>query len=191
MWISVLRLLDGVSRGLSKVIERLLGVALIAIFSIIVAEVLGRGYLGFTLPWMPEAVGFLLAFITFAGMSCHVQRRKLLALTFVKEKVFHSDRMAVAFDIAVWVILLFYTIVLVVVGLEFAERGLGRYTTSRVFHIYHARLIVPLGGGLILLQGVINLITDVDRLFAGDQRRKKIYGQSAGAEVAPKGDELL
>ena len=164
---------------------------LIGVFSIIVAEVLGRGYLGFTLPWMPEAVGFLLAFITFVGMSCHVQRRRLLALTFVKERLFRSDRMVVAFDIAVWLILIFYTVILVVVGMEFAERGFGRYTTSRVFHIYHARLIVPLGGGLILLQGMINLIKDVDILFSGGQRRKEMYGDSYGGEDASKEDDLL
>lgn len=148
----------------NKVMEHLIGIALIILFVIIFSEVMGRSYLGFTLPWMPEAVGFLLAFITFGGMSCWVHRRKLLAIRFLKTKLVATERAALWFDIFTWVILGAYAFLLMTVGFEFAGRAIDHYTPSRMFSLYYARMILPFGGALIMMQSLNNLFQDILRL---------------------------
>ena len=176
-----------VSGVVNWLMENLIGIALIILFVVIVGEVAGRSYLGFTLPWMPEAVGFLLAFITFAGMSCWVYRRKLLAIRFLKSKFINSERASLIFDIFTWVILGGYAFLLMTVGVEFAGRAGGQYTPSRVFSLYHARLILPLGGALILFQALNNLLQDGLRVLGVSSESFPDSGAAENEQVLPDG----
>ena len=161
------RILEWVERFsilLAKLVETLVTVALIMLFVLIVSEVIARGYLNMTIAWMMEAVGFLLAFITFLGISVHVYEKKLLSLEFLRERIFRTERAITLFSIFTWCILVAYAYVLVTEGLVFAERGIARFTPSRRFELYHVRLIVPVGGVLVLVQGLMNIVKDLAKL---------------------------
>ncbi len=164
----ILEWIERISAGLAKIVEYLVAVALVFLFVLIFSEIVGRSLLGVTIAWMMEAVGFLLAFITFLGISVHVYRRKLLSLEFVREKLFRTPRAITFFSIFTWLVLLAYAYVLITEGLVFAERGIDRLTPSRRFELYHMRLILPVGGVLVFVQGVLNIAKEIGQLVGID-----------------------
>lgn len=153
--------IEKVSYILAVVIEKLIGIALIIIFVLIFAEVIGRLYFSYTIVWMMEATGFLLAIIVFFGMSVVIYRKELLSVDFVKEKLLRSLKSKTYFNIFVWLIVAIYSYILIKEGLVFAIRGIGRFTPTRLFEFYHIRMILPVGGMMIFVQAICNIVKEI------------------------------
>lgn len=153
--------IEKLSYILAVIIEKLIGIALIMIFVLIFAEVIGRAYFSYTIVWMMEATGFLLAIIIFFGMSIHIYKKNLLSVDFIKERLFRSPKSQSYFNIFVWLLIAIYSYILIKEGLVFAVRGIGRFTPTRIFEFYQVRMILPTGGILILVQAICNTIKEI------------------------------
>ena len=109
-------------------------------------------------------MAYTTAFIGSIGFSSLVHRRSLLTITFVRDKF--PEILGRVFDILIWIGIILYFRLFITYGLVFAQSAVGRFSPSQVFELSQVRMIIPVGGALIVLQAIKNIIQDVNRWVA-------------------------
>lgn len=160
----VARPLDNLARKINVVIEAAITMALVGILSVLIVTVIGRYFFRIAAPWILEFVGYATAFIGAFGFSCLVHRRTLLAITFLRDKL--PLRAKKIFGILIWGLLIFYFRLIVEHGFAFAVSAAGRFSDSLVFPLEYVRMILPVGGLLIVFQAANNIVQDLLELAA-------------------------
>lgn len=164
----VARPLDNVARKINAVIEASITMALVGILSVLIVTVMSRYFFRIAAPWILEFVGYATAFIGAFGFSCLVRRRTLLAITFLREKL--PLKAKKIFGIVIWGLLIFYFRIIVEHGFAFAISAAGRFSDSLVFPLEYVRMILPVGGLLIVFQAANNILQDLLELTSVSEK---------------------
>ena len=152
-------LLNKFSRGVNIVVEALITASLASILALLIVTVFSRYLFRISAPWAPEYVSYATALIGAFGFSCLVYRRTLLSITFLRDKF--SITAGRVFDLLVWVGIILYFRLFVTYGLIFAESVRGQFSPSRAFRLEQVRLLMPIGGVLIVFQAFNNVVQDI------------------------------
>jgi len=139
--------------GYVDVVSRwFMGFALFGVLCMLLLQILIRYVLPFPAPWVEEVAVYLSGYVALVGMSVclranyHLEVDLLVAMLPTRVRKLHR-----VFLMAVVAIFALY---LMKYGMKFVELGWGQVSPSSYLYVSHARLSVPIGGLLLLLQSL-------------------------------------
>jgi len=144
-----------------------MGVALLGILSMLLLQILIRYILPFPAPWVEEMAVYMSGFVAMIGMSVclrasfHLEVDILVNLFPWRVRKIHR--------IFLMAVVALFALYLIKYGLIFVELGRGQVSPSSYLYVSHARMSVPIGGLLLLLQSITMMGRAVLELSAGEQ----------------------
>lgn len=178
------RPMNKIAHGINVVVEVIVVMALVSVLVLLIVTVVGRYVFRISAPWVPEFVAYATAVIGAFGFSCLVHRRTLLAITFITDKF--PAAASKAFDLLVWIGIILYFWLFIRYGIVFAESARGQFTPSLAFRLGQVRLIMPIGGVLIVFQALNNLVQDVHAWLAEDKIAGSTDSQKSTTSTATR-----
>lgn len=130
-----------------------IGVALLAALLFLITQVLVRYILPFPLPWLEEAATYLSAYIAMVGTAVCLRSSYHLQVDLLQTALPTKAQYLLVFfqNFLVFCFALF----LVRYGIQFVELGWGQSSPSTYFMVSHARMAMPIGGVLLMLQSLV------------------------------------
>ncbi|MGH1482458.1 MAG: TRAP transporter small permease [Geminicoccales bacterium] len=144
-----------------------MGVALLGILSMLLLQILIRYILPFPAPWVEEMAVYMSGFVAMVGMSVclrasfHLEVDILVNLFPWRVRKIHR--------IFLMAVVALFALYLIKYGLIFVELGRGQVSPSSYLYVSHARMSVPIGGLLLLLQSMTMMGRAVLELSAGEE----------------------
>ncbi len=129
-----------------------MGLALLGILCMLLLQILIRYVLPYPAPWVEEVAVYLSGYVALVGMSVclranyHLEVDLLVLMLPVRLRKLHR--------ILLMAIVAFFALYLIKYGLKFVELGQGQVSPSSYLFVSHARMAVPIGGALLLMQSV-------------------------------------
>ncbi len=170
---------DRFAGWVDAVAKVVIGAAMLGAFAMLLFQVLVRYVLPFPVPWVEEAATYLSAYMALIGASVCLRAGYHLQVDLLRDRlppggqhllmVFHS------------LLVMGFGLFLFWYGLDFVALGWGQTSPSTYFMVSHARMAMPIGGVLLMLQAGVMAGRSVCA-FA-DHRR--------GSQGPPAGGQLL
>lgn len=144
---------DRFAGWMDAVARVLIGAALLAAFSLLLFQVVVRYVLPFPVPWVEEAATYLSAYIAMIGTSVCLRAGYHLQVDLLRDKLpVGGQYLLIAFQN----FLVFgFGVFLLRYGIRFMELGAGQTSPSTYFMVSHARLAMPIGGALLMMQAIV------------------------------------
>jgi len=144
-----------------------IGLALAGAFLLLVFQVLVRYVLPFPVPWIEEAAIYLCGYIAMVGAAVCLRQGFHLQVDLLQEALKPTARHALI--IFQNLVVIFFGLFLVKYGWAFAMLGWGQTSPSSYFLVSYARMAMPIGGVLLILQAVV--MTGREICALADHRR--------------------
>ena len=159
-------LCDKVAKRISAIVEASVVFALMGVLGLVIFTIVSRYFFHVSAPWVFELVTIGIAYVATFGFSCLVQRKSLLSITFLSDRI--PPKGKVVFHLCMWILFVMYFQWFVTNGVAFAENVRGQLSPSGVFDLFYPRLIIPAGGVLIIFQGFNNVMQYFVRVVVPD-----------------------
>ena len=134
-------------------------VVLATLFSVVtllaVLQIISR-YLGWQMSWTSEAMRFLFIWFVMIGSAYALREKKHIVVDFISDSL--SARVVKWIDIAMYLVIGIFTLVLIKYGFEVAEVTRNQSSPIMRIPMSYAFLSIPLGGVLMLLYGILNIV---------------------------------
>lgn len=153
--------------GVAKVI---IGTALLLAFGLLLFQVLVRYVLPFPVPWLEEAATYLSGYMAMLGVSVCLRAGFHLQVDLLRDAlpVVGQHLLMILQNLLVFGFGLF----LLRYGIAFVELGHGQTSPSTFFYVSHARLAMPVGGALLMLQALV--LVGRSAIALADHRRDSV-----------------
>ncbi|MFK8083681.1 MAG: TRAP transporter small permease [Granulosicoccus sp.] len=139
--------------GYVDIISRwFMGAALLGILCMLLLQILIRYVLPFPAPWVEEVAVYLSGYVALIGMSVCLRANYHLEVDLLVQLL--PSRLRKLHRVFLMAIVAFFALYLIKYGMKFVELGWGQVSPSSYLYVSHARLAVPIGGVLLLLQSV-------------------------------------
>ena len=129
-----------------------MGMAMLGILAMLILQVLIRYVLPFPAPWVEEMAVYLSGYVALVGMSVCLRASFHLEVDLLVNTM--SRRMRRMHTTFLMAIVALFAVYLIKYGMKFVELGFGQVSPSSYLYVSYARLSVPLGGVLLLLQAI-------------------------------------
>ncbi|MFK7860644.1 MAG: TRAP transporter small permease [Granulosicoccus sp.] len=137
--------------GILDVISRwFMGAALLGILCMLLLQILIRYVLPFPAPWVEEVAVYLSGYVALIGMSVCLRANYHLEVDLLVQLL--PKRLQKLHRVFLMAVVAFFALYLIKYGMKFVELGWGQVSPSSYLYVSHARLAVPVGGVLLLLQ---------------------------------------
>lgn len=155
-----------------------MGAALLGILVMLVFQVLVRYILPFPVPWVEEVAIYLSGYVALVGMSVCLRASFHLEVTLLVELL--PEQIRLAHVVLLNILVAAFAVYLIKYGAKFVELGVGQTTPSSYLMISHARMALPIGGTLLLLQA----LTMMGRAVIA------LHEHRAGSDQPPAGGQI-
>ncbi|MDE0969834.1 MAG: TRAP transporter small permease [Octadecabacter sp.] len=170
---------DHIMGVVDRAAQWIIGLALGGVFVLLVTQVLVRYVLPFPLPWVEEAAVYLSGYVALIGASVCLRAGFHIQVDLLRDRL--GPQMQYALVIFQQLLLVGFALFLLRYGIKFVELGWGQTSPSSYFLVSHARMAMPVGGLLLLLQA----IAMIGRAVIGlSEERSPPQGPSAGGHLA-------
>ena len=129
-----------------------MGMAMLGILAMLLLQILIRYVLPFPAPWVEEIAVYLSGYVALVGMSVCLRASFHLEVDLLVNTM--SRRMRRVHTVFLMAVVALFAVYLIRYGMKFVELGLGQVSPSSYLYVSHARLSVPIGGVLLLLQAM-------------------------------------
>ena len=150
--ISAIGLWDRVTGYIDTAARWFMGLALFGILMMLLLQIMIRYVLPFPAPWVEEMAVYLSGSVALVGMSVCLRANYHLEVDLLVGKL--PKRARKIHRIFLMAIVALFALYLIKYGMKFVELGRGQVSPSSYLYVSHARLSVPIGGGLLLLQAI-------------------------------------
>jgi TRAP-type transport system small permease protein len=168
--------------GLSRILELVVGLQLILIVLIALAEVLFRYFFYSSIVWSAELNRFLFIWLAFLGAAAAVHHRMHFRLTLLWRSLTANARARL--EVAVDVTMGAFGFVLLIKGLEIVGRTAGQRSSALLLPMPIVYTVVPLSGALVILFVLLRLIQVVQAGGLTDPRNEYHSEQSPASDPA-------
>lgn len=154
---------DRTTLYIDKGVQVVIGLAMLAMFGLLLLSVLSRYVIATPFFWLTEGAGYLSALVGLWGSSSCIRYGGHMQVHILQDqfKKYYVGRRILAplFLIIVNSMVVYYSYALFIrAGFSFADMGRTEYSPSGFFIVFWPRMIMPVGGILISLQA-LNLIS--------------------------------
>ena len=129
-----------------------MGMAMLGILAMLLLQILIRYVLPFPAPWVEEMAVYLSGYVALVGMSVCLRASFHLEVDLLVNTM--SRRMRRVHSTFLMAIVALFAVYLIRYGMKFVELGYGQVSPSSYLYVSYARLSVPIGGVLLLLQAI-------------------------------------
>ena len=129
-----------------------MGIAMLGILTMLLLQILIRYVLPFPAPWVEEMAVYLSGYVALVGMSVCLRASFHLEVDLLVNTL--SRRARRAHKALLMAVVALFAIYLIRYGMKFVELGRGQVSPSSYLYVSYARLSVPIGGVLLLLQAI-------------------------------------
>ncbi|TGD41743.1 TRAP transporter small permease [Pseudotabrizicola sediminis] len=144
---------DRTMGGLDLLCRWAIGLALGGAFLLLVFQVLVRYVLPFPFPWIEEAAVYLCGYIAMIGAAVCLRQGFHLQVDLLQDALGPQAQFVLIFIQNI--IVIFFGLFLVKYGYRFVMLGWGQTSPSSYFLVSYARMAMPVGGVLIILQALV------------------------------------
>ena len=146
-------------------VGRVTGLLIVAVVLVILREVIGRSVFHAPSLWADESMTYLagLAYVLGGGYALLHRKHVLVDLVYQPIKN-RGGALRTIFDIAAFALFAVYCVALIWYGWNMGFTSFGQHEGSGTLWnppIWPLKLAIPLGGLLLLVQGVANLLVDL------------------------------
>ena len=142
--------LDAIAGWIDNVARVAIAAALLFAFGLLLFQVLVRYILPFPVAWLEEAATYLSGYMAMVGTSVCLRAGYHLQVDLLRDALPAAARHLLMF---IQNVLVFsFGVFLVRYGIAFVELGAGQTSPSTFFMVSHARMAMPIGGALLMLQ---------------------------------------
>lgn len=135
---------------LDLVAQWAIGLALGLVFILLVTQVLVRYVLPFPLPWVEEAATYMSGYVAMIGASVCLRSGFHLQVDLLRDRL--GPQIQFYLMIIQQLLVFGFGLFLLRYGIKFVELGWGQTSPSSYFLVSYARMAMPVGGVLIMLQ---------------------------------------
>lgn len=143
---------DRLLGGVDTVARWAIGLSLGGVFILLVTQVLVRYVLPFPLPWVEEGATYLSGYVAMIGAAVCLRDGFHLQVDLLRDRL--GPQMQFCLLIFQQLLVLGFGLFLVRYGIKFVELGWGQTSPSSYFMVSHARMAMPIGGVLLILQAI-------------------------------------
>ncbi len=129
-----------------------MGFALLGVLCMLLLQILIRYVLPFPAPWVEEVAVYLSGYVALVGMSVCLRANYHLEVDLLVLML--PTRLRKLHRVFLMAVVAIFALYLIKYGLKFVELGWGQVSPSSYLYVSHARLSVPIGGLLLLLQSL-------------------------------------
>jgi len=140
---------DSLASGLARIVEAVVGLLLILIVFVALAEVLFRYFFYSSIVWSAELDRFLFIWLTFLGGAAAVHHRMHFRLTLIWRALSRNTRARL--ETGVDAVVVGFALVLLSQGLEIISRTSGQRSSAILLPMPLVYTVIPLSGALIIL----------------------------------------
>ena len=144
-WDRLTGIVDSISRWF-------MGLALFGILCMLLLQILIRYVLPYPAPWVEEVAVYLSGYVALVGMSVCLRANYHLEVDLLVQLL--PRRLRKLHKVLLMGIVAFFSLYLIKYGYKFVELGWGQLSPSSYLFVSHARLAVPIGGVLLLMQSI-------------------------------------
>lgn len=156
-----------------------IGAALLCAFGLLLFQVLVRYVLPFPVPWLEEAATYLSGYMAMLGASVCLRAGFHLQVDLLRDALPAGGQHVL---MMLQNLLVFgFGLFLLRYGIDFVALGWGQTSPSTFFYVSHARLAMPIGGALLMLQAAVMVGRSICAL--ADHRRGDV-GPPAGGHLS-------
>lgn len=171
--------LDRVAGWIDNVARVVIGAALLMAFCLLLFQVLVRYVLPFPVPWLEEAATYLSGYMAMIGASVCLRVGYHLQVDLLRDALPVSGQHIL---MIIQNLLVFgFGLFLLRYGIAFVQLGQGQTSPSTFFLVSHARMAMPIGGALLMLQAFILMGRSTIALI--DHRQDSV-GPPAGGQIS-------
>lgn len=145
--------LDRAAGWIDAVAKAVIGAALLLAFGLLLFQVLVRYVLPFPVPWLEEAATYLSGYMAMLGASVCLRAGYHLQVDLLRDALPAGGQHVLM--IGQNLLVLGFGLFLLRYGLAFVELGRGQTSPSTFFFVSHARMAMPIGGALLMLQAAV------------------------------------
>lgn len=139
--------------GFVDVVSRwFMGMALLGVLCMLLLQILIRYVLPFPAPWVEEVAVYLSGYVALVGMSVCLRASYHLEVDLLVQLL--PTRLRKLHRVFLMAVVAIFALYLMKYGMKFVELGWGQVSPSSYLYVSHARLSVPIGGTLLLLQSL-------------------------------------
>ncbi len=153
-------------------VGRVAGLLIVGVVVIIVREVVARGVFDAPSLWADESITYLAAFAYVLGGGYTLLHRKHVLVDLVYQPVAkRGGALKAVFDVMAFVLFAMYALTLVWFGWKLGHSSFLEHEGSGTLWnppVWPIKLAIPVGGLLLLLQGIANLLVDLGFAAPGD-----------------------
>lgn len=144
---------DAIAGHIDTIARAAIAMALLFAFGLLLFQVLVRYILPFPVAWLEEAATYLSGYMAMIGASVCLRAGYHLQVDLLRDALPVPARHILIFiqNVLVFIFGLF----LLRYGLAFVELGAGQTSPSTFFQVSHARMAMPIGGVLLMLQSMV------------------------------------
>lgn len=144
---------DAVAGWIDRVARVVIGAALLFAFGLLLFQVLVRYILPFPVAWLEEAATYLSGYMAMVGASVCLRAGYHLQVDLLRDALPVGAQHVLIF---IQNLLVFgFGLFLLRYGIAFVELGAGQTSPSTFFMVSHARMSMPIGGALLMLQSMV------------------------------------
>lgn len=130
-----------------------IGATMLGAFFMLLFQVLVRYVLPFPVPWVEEAATYLSAYMALIGASVCLRAGYHLQVDLLRDRLpAGGQHLLIVFQN---LLVVGFGLFLLRYGIDFVALGWGQTSPSTYFMVSHARLAMPIGGVLLMLQAAV------------------------------------
>lgn len=155
--------------AIDKIVETLITVSLIALFTLTFGQVILRYVSGFPLIWTEEVARFLLVWFTFLGATIGISRLCHITIAISIQDI-QKGRYRPYIKLFLNILLILFFLVLMYKGTELSIRMRHVVATSVPIPMWVVFITVPLNGMLMLILTCSQSVIEIRKAFLGKNR---------------------
>lgn len=169
---TVIKRWDQVTGYVDRAARFFMGLALLGILAMLLLQILIRYILPFPAPWVEEMAVYLSGYVALVGMSVCLRASYHLEVDLLVNIL--PGRVRRLHRIFLMAVVAFFALYLMKYGMKFVELGRGQVSPSSYLYVSHARMSVPIGGVLLLLQSITMMGRTFLELIADEKTTEPI-----------------
>lgn len=146
-----------------------MGLALLGILCMLLLQILIRYILPFPAPWVEEVAVYLSGYVALVGMSVCLRANYHLEVDLLVQLL--PERLRKLHRVFLMAVVAFFALYLIKYGMKFVELGWGQVSPSSYLYVSHARLAVPIGGALLLMQSITMMLRAMLEFLEGGESK--------------------
>lgn len=171
-------MVDAFAGKIDSVARVVIAAALLCAFGLLLFQVLVRYILPFPVAWLEEAATYLSGYMAMIGTSVCLRAGYHLQVDLLRDALPEAAKhILILFQN---VLVFSFGLFLLRYGIDFVALGWGQTSPSTFFMVSHARMSMPIGGALLMLQ---SLVMAGRSLLAFIDHRNEPQGPLAGGQI--------